>query len=249
MKDLIIALCDDEGFARDSISVTIEKFFESKGTFCRVKRYGDSKKLFADMKKEKFDLLLLDVDMPDMDGIALGKALRVAGNRTEIIYISNREDRVFESFAVRPFGFIRKNNFIKDTEVVLSSFYANLSQKISTVSDGDLISFTVGTSVVSYKVSDISYIEAQGREQIIHFYDGHAETVRYTLKDMEEKLSPYGFKRVHKAFIINGAAISVINQNEIITTDGSSVPINSHNANDIKKWYLNRLKNNGTIML
>jgi len=248
MKELTVALCDDENFALQSVSSTVEAFFEKRHVACRVICYRSSVKLFKEISDGNFDLLLLDVDMPDMDGIALGKALRDAGDRTEIIYISNREDRVFESFAVRPFGFIRKNNFIKDAAVVLDSFYNSYGKKLSVANEKTHINFKSGTAVVSYCTDDIIYIEGQGREQTIHFYDGHSETVRYTLREITEKLEKCGFKRVHKAFIVNGAAISLIKQYEIILTDGSSVPINPRNAIEIKKWFMERLKNSGSII-
>lgn len=100
MDVLKVAVCDDDDCALDGIAGAAEAAFRRHGEQAAVERFHSMRQLNERMKEQRFDLLLLDIDMPKVDGIRFGLYLRENKDRTEIVYVSNREDRVFESFQV-----------------------------------------------------------------------------------------------------------------------------------------------------
>ena len=70
----------------------------------------------------KYDLVFLDIDMPKYSGMDVAEEIRKKSADTDIIFVSNREDRVFETFSVQPFGFIRKNCFTEDLNATLRQY-------------------------------------------------------------------------------------------------------------------------------
>lgn len=119
MKKIRVAVCDDEENVGEIVSGTAVAAFAKKGIAADVETFVSSSALLRRFGDVVFDLMFLDIDMPGTDGIALGEKLRKMNNGTDIIYVSNREDRVFDALKVRPFGFVRKSNFIGDiTEAV-----------------------------------------------------------------------------------------------------------------------------------
>ena len=89
-----IALCDDDAKALPVISGAAESAFGSQGIQTDIRRFSSGEALLKELEKTHFNLLLLDIEMPGMDGIALGKKLRAMQDDTKIVYVSEAESRV-----------------------------------------------------------------------------------------------------------------------------------------------------------
>ena len=104
------------------ISASLKGIFAEKGVDAEVALFTSAEELAQIMPRRKFDLLLLDIDMPGLDGITFAKALREQGDQVDIMYISSREDKVFESLRVSPVGFIRKSRFLEDMSEIVGAY-------------------------------------------------------------------------------------------------------------------------------
>ena len=76
-----IAICDDDKTSANIIYGSVENIFLMHGTEARMFTYSSARALVEGMKNHVFDLILLDIEMPGTDGIALGRALRERGMR------------------------------------------------------------------------------------------------------------------------------------------------------------------------
>ena len=101
-----IALCDDDARALPVISGAARSAFSAKGVDPDIREFSSGRELLTALETTHFQLLLLDIEMPGIDGITLGKKLRAMGDDTKIVYVSEAESRVFESFQVQPLGFV-----------------------------------------------------------------------------------------------------------------------------------------------
>lgn len=133
-----IALCDDDARALPVIAGAAESSFRAQGIQAEIQRFSSGEALLKAMEETHFQLLLLDIEMPGMDGIAIGKALREREDSTKIVYVSEAESRVFESFQVQPLGFVHKSNFLNDIAAVVELYKRTSEQE----QDGDLLEFT-----------------------------------------------------------------------------------------------------------
>ena len=97
-QKIIIAVCDDDKLALDSISGAIGGVFSANGSDTEINSFTSANELTKVIAKTHYDLVFLDIDMPGMDGIECGKLLRRLEYSPDIIYVSNREERVFECF-------------------------------------------------------------------------------------------------------------------------------------------------------
>ena len=73
-----------------------------------------------------YDLVFLDIDMPEIDGISIGVVLRKNFSDVKIIYISSRESLVFDSFKTNPYSFIPKSRLDQMLLPTLSSLYHSM---------------------------------------------------------------------------------------------------------------------------
>ena len=90
-----IAVCDDDVLAVGAIRGAVEKVLNEQGLAVEISEYYAVKTLRSALQQQSFDLLLLDIDMPGISGIEFGRMLRREKNDTDIIFVSNCENRVF----------------------------------------------------------------------------------------------------------------------------------------------------------
>lgn len=121
MNKMNVLLCDDEKDALGILRSAVFSFLQNKGIEADVRTSSSKKELLSLLATFNADVVLMDIDMPNDDGISIAE--EISNNyKTPIIFVSNCEDRVFESFKVHPFGFVRKSNFLLDFSNVISSF-------------------------------------------------------------------------------------------------------------------------------
>ena len=230
-----IALCDDDIQALPIISGAAQSAFSAKGVNPEISVFSSPEALLEALEKTHFQLMLLDIEMPGMDGIELGKKLRAMGDDTRIVYVSEAESRVFESFQVQPLGFVRKSNFLNDITAVVELYLKTSSREDS----GGYLELSVRSGVASVKSSTVRYIEGSRNYQLL-YVDGKAEPieVKMTMDKLEQMTEPYGFIRVHKGFLVNYLFIHRVTGTELTLTDGTVIPVGRSKAGEVKARYL-----------
>jgi DNA-binding LytR/AlgR family response regulator len=197
------------------------------------------------MKEVPFDLILLDVDMPELDGIKFGKLLRARNDSTEIIFVSDREEKVFESFSVQPFGFVRKSRFLKDISVALQAFI----QKIQKKDKEEKLVFDGKYGIITIAESQLMYIEGNAKNQLLHV-EGKKEpfVVHSSLEIVEKQLLDKGFIRCHKGYIVNYRYISAIMKDSVELSNGEQLPLSRRKVNDVRQKYLSLSDSDGSVL-
>lgn len=239
-----IAVCDDERFAADAIAGAAEREFSRRGAQADFEVFTEVKALAKRMDSVGYDLVFLDIEMPTVDGIQFGRALREIGFGTDIVYVSNSEDRVFESLSLRPLAFVRKSHFAEDMPQAVETF---MRERRKTTANRT-ITLKMPHAIATLPIDDIAYVEARRREKIVHLVNGRTEEVVTTLDEMGEKLAPYGFCRVHKGFLINFAHVRQLGTDSF-TVGNDIVPIGRSKAAEVKRAYMDYLSNKNSIML
>ena len=239
MKVFSIAMCDDSSRALTAFSVALENVFEKCGARALIDTFSSPAALERSMSEKHYDAVFLDIEMPAADGITLGKNLRTAKDTTRIIYLSGREDRVFDAFVAHPFGFIRKNSFANDSVDAVRSLLASCSVK--TVEIG-----TYTNDVVEVDPSAVVYVENVKDRQLFHFAE-NARTlpVKSTLGRLEDLLSPYGFIRVHQGYIVNHDYISRLDNTSVTLTNGEIVPVSRRKLGEVRKKFMSLIDKGG----
>ena len=245
MSSISIALCDDDRFAADAAAGTVRSFFVEQGLSVRMEVFYEAERLLDYCKRTAVDLVLLDIEMPGMDGIRLGRILKEQEFAPEIIFVSNREDQVFSALHIHPFGFVRKNHFLKDAQDVLTSYLSLCVQK----KEGQqfLVANPEGRRTVD--VAQVEYFEGDGTYQKMYL-TGEKVPVRITsrMKTLEENLTPQGFLRIHKGYLVNFREIRSIQASGVVLKSGKNLPISRGNAQAMQARYLELCRENGMML-
>lgn len=103
------AVCDDEPEYLKFAAEEIRKAFALAGEKVAVELYARGEKLVRDIQEgREFQVLFLDIVMPETDGFEICRQIRVWESNTLVVFFSSNEELVFQSFRVQPFGFLRK---------------------------------------------------------------------------------------------------------------------------------------------
>lgn len=247
-KEIHIAVCDDDEIVCEVICTRITEFMSGCGITALCDKYVSPMLLRKNLTENarKYDVVFLDIDMPKLDGLELAKAIRKSEKPIDIIFVTNREDKVFDALSVRPFGFIRKNNFTRDLCDTLRSYI-----KMRIVDDSFVVLQTNNNSVTrNVRVSDIVYIESIRYKQYVYMADGEKIDIHMTMKELEEKLEQFDIIRVYQGYIVNFKYIQRIERNEIMLNynGGTRISVSREKAQELKSKYLSYLRKIGAVL-
>ena len=244
MEPLKIAICDDEETALAIIESAVRSTLAREGAPAELTSCVSISELRRWMEVTVFDLLMLDIDMPQTSGIAFGQELREQNSRTEIIYISSREDKVFDSLKVRPLGFVRKNHFLEDLPDAIGLFLSQRAER--TLPDRLVLEQRDTVRLVELK--DILYLEGARNCQMLHIA-GEREPIalRRPMSEMEDEWAPKGFIRIHKGYLVNCEHIQLIQEGQVRLSNGEVLPLSRRKVLEAKQRFLIYMRTHGAL--
>ena len=245
MEKMRLAICDDESVVLSVVSGASASAFKKKGIQVEVMTFRRAKDLEERMKEVEFQLLFLDIDMPEMDGITFANKVRASNSRTDIIFVSSREDKVFDALRTNPGGFIRKGRFLEDAPEVIETWLKNRPKEEA---PRLLVQGVRETS--SYALDTILYIEGEGKIQNLYIMNQKEPAqLRRSMQELEEVLTPQGFLRIHKGYLVNYKYIRRLEDTEAVLTNGERIPLSRRRVQEIRKRYLELMRGRGTVIL
>lgn len=196
--------------------------------------------LFALDTEKHFDLYILDVLMPEMTGISLGKKIRAIHSDAVLIYTTASKDYAIDAFSVYAFQYLLKPVSNSDFNEMMNRFLAK--SEIETAK-----SFLVKTKgeTVNVFYNSISYIECRGHLISFILTDKTVITSNHIRIPFTEYSSPIlkdsRFLITHKSYIVNLDFVQKMTNQNFTMLNGETVPISRKNYSDAKQKYLNHI--------
>ncbi len=208
---LRIAICDDDIIMLDFLQKYISECFEREHIRFCIDSFSNGKDILKAHKDKNYNILFLDIGIPDISGFELAEAVRQQSQKTSIVFVSANDHLVFESFKYQPFYFVRKSD-IDSMHRELDITVEKLIKIEKTHGTLELLSVREGT--VYTNISDILYVESIGHYLNYSTIQGKVIVVRAKISDVAEYLSERGFMRIHRSYLVNMHNISSINRSQ-----------------------------------
>ena len=232
MKEVRIAVCDDEAPALRKITKRLDACMREAGVSAQIISFTDAKGLLESLVTQSFEAFFLDIDMPEKNGIDLAQELKEKDPDAILVFVSAREEFVFESFRVHPFAFVRKGRLEADLARVTRDLAKLFGKKDSLPV---ILEDELGHSF-SLDPEGVFYLEAMDKYvQIVS--TAEKKLVRSSLKKMEGQLAGNGFLRCHKSYLVNVRKIFAIQHDRITLENGEELPLRRGQATELKKEY------------
>lgn len=196
-----VLIAEDDPRCAIQLRQFLDSYSQETGRTFRITHYDNGEDLVERYQPE-FDLLLLDVDMPFMDGMTAAGHIRRLDPEVVIVFVTNLAQYAIQGYSVNALDYILKplNYF---------SFSQRLTRALRYVKKREdaYITVAVKGGALKLEVGNIHYIERLGRQLMFHTHDGiHASSA--TLQQMEDALSGKGFARCNKGYLVNLAHVS-----------------------------------------
>ena len=237
--DLIIAIMDSNPVALSSVESFVKTYFSGKRITTTIKTFSTSFALLSE--KTDFDVVFCDVEMPEKNGISVAFEYTKKHPNAEIVFVTNREDKVFDSLKIHPFGFVRKEHFFGDMNNTLDHY---VKKRAAERLDSAIV-VKNGASVRKLKISEILYVEAQAHTQEIHSVIEDRPIVAYeNMTYFADRLLSENFAFCHKSYLVNCLFVREIKQNILILSTGEMLPVSRRRLAEVQNKVLSLYRRN-----
>ena len=212
-----IAICDDSGADRQYVSDMVNSWSADRGHTVRVDVFHSAESfLFRYDESGDYDILLLDIEMGAMDGVALARQLRQRSDTIQIVFITGYSDYISEGYDVAALHYLIKP--VKEEK--LRSVLDRAAEKLT--KNEKVLHFESGGEMVRVPIYRIRYAEVFGNYITIHAASDIK--VKMTLLGLEKQLDER-FYRVGRSVLVNLTQISRVTRAEIRLSDGTAIPL------------------------
>lgn len=208
---LKVAIVDDEAEIREGLSAMIERFSEETGESIGVACYTDGRELLEAGAIE--DILLLDIEMDDVNGMDTAHLLRRKGVTSEIIFVTNMAQYAIKGYEVGAIDFV-----VKPVRYTSFAFKFRRAVEAAKRKGNSRIAVETREGLRYISSADLVYVEVRGHKLIYHGEIGSFEAWG-TLRDACAVLEPLGFALCNACYLVNLSRVVSVNQ-DMVTVDG-----------------------------
>ena len=211
--NLNIGICDDN----EDLVAYLKDFVLNWNNSSNIKTFNNAEEFLFNYEEDKnFDILLLDIEMGNINGVELSKEIRKYNNKAQIIFITGYSDYIAEGYEVSALHYLMK-------PVNEDKLLETLNRAIEKLDYTENFLF-IKTNDISIKVflDEIKYIEVI--KNYINIYCNEFYNIKQTLIETIEKLDNRFFK-IGRSFVVNLTYINKITKNEVFLNDNSTIPL------------------------
>lgn len=204
-----IAIVEDEKSTVEKLQEYMQQFSQEEQVECQVFAYFDAESFLLQSKKQNLDVVLMDIELPGMDGMTAVKKLRESGNQVLVIFVTNLAQYAVNGYSVNAFDFLVK-------PVTYASFYLKLKRAytgiLSQKEKSIVVSSHAGTKVIH--TGDLKYVEVNKHVVIYHLVEENYVTSG-TLKNVREVLEGLPFAMCNQCYLVNLSYVRGIIRNDV----------------------------------
>lgn len=229
-----IAICDDERYMSDEIKKMASDFFHSKNIETSIIQFSSGEALLK--YDQKIDILFLDIQMKETDGMETARILRSQNFRGFLIFITILKEMVFQSFEVQTFDYlikpISKEHFDKTMERLFVSMQNGSETNL-------LIQKGYESIIISF--DDIVFCEIINRKVYLHLKSGNVIDYYDKMEHLETKLDNRFFK-CHRSFLINLKYLKNYKNGAAYMQSGQEIPVSRLRSREFSNVILQYMK-------
>lgn len=236
-----IILCDNDLTDLNELKKKVNTYIENRkissaGFEAKVTCFSDSIELMRQIDLMECNIFILDVIMPELNGIGLGEIIRKSDKNVPIIYVTSSREFAFDAYGVHASDYIEKpvsdEKLAQSLDRILDSY---VKTKASIVINGK-------NGTTSVEINDVVYVENEYRTAVYNMVDGRrvegiCNRVSFE-KSIEEVVKSGFFIQPHKSFFVNMNHIESIKSDKVIVEGGREIPVSRNRSANIKKAFL-----------
>ncbi len=212
-----IALCDDEAAQRDYLGALIHSWAEQSGCEVKIAVFESAEAFLFDYTEQKdCDILLLDIEMGEIDGVTLAKRIRKENEMVQIVFVTGYSEYIADGYEVAALHYLMK-------PVDRDKLFSVLDRAVRKLRKNEqALTLVLPGETVRVPLYEIRYLDVRQNYVTVH---GKKE---YTLKKSLGEFEPLldeRFFRIGRSCILNLTCIQRVTRTDVYLTDGTVLPL------------------------
>lgn len=229
-----IAICDDDKNELLWILSVLADYQLQRNMEFSYQPFESSMELASSASQEPYDIYLLDVVMPGLNGMELAKEIRSYDKAADIIFLTSSSEFAVESYTVKASNYlmkpIQKDRLFEILDDIL---------RAKTEDRDSCLVLKSNVAIHKIRVSEIIYVEASNRKVIYHLNNDTRITCAEKFAAVCDSLLQHReFILAHRSFLVNMNYIRSINATDMYLTNNLCIPLAQRRVSEIKKFYL-----------
>lgn len=235
---LHIAVCDDDSKMAEQNQISICRILDRYGMLCgqdyEIDVFYTSAPLIKRLEENPsaYDLLMLDIQLPDANGVELARFLRDHNVQAEIIYVTDHPGFALDSFPTYPLEYLLK-------PMNEERLAAALDRYLRRRRPAERPLLRTGSRAIP--LEDILYLEISGRKTAVHTAK-EQEMLSEPLSRLKEPLLALGFCHSHFSYLVNLFHVKRVERTAILLDNGDEIPVSRRYYQQLMDHYIEYLK-------
>lgn len=230
-----VAICDDEKTICSQLENILLEFSSNAFLKIDVSMFYSGETLLDYLKQgNSFDLIFLDIELGQINGVEVGRQIRKALKdfKSEIVYISGNDGYDRQLFDVQPLHFIPK-------PIIASIVIDDLKLALERARHiNGFFKYQKGYDTYKIPISEIIYFESLNREIKIVTVSG-TDTFYGSLEEVLFNVSKHQFLQIHRSYLINYNHANVLRYSEVVMSNGEALPISRTKRQEFRTLQIN----------
>lgn len=241
-----VAFCDDDISILDELKRLIDGYCAKRNQEIGYAAFCSSLELLAEIEKgARYDILFLDVILPNENGIDIAKEIRQYDSAVKIIFLTSSSEFAVQSYTVDAFFYqmkpIREESFFDLMDSAISEHQKEQQHSLI---------LRCKSGITRVDLDRLEYCEVLARTLLFHMENGKVLEGTGSMDKLCEQLSQYeNFVRPHRSFLINMEYIRKISYKAITMENLAEIPIPHGKCSEIKNLYLEYAFNRGQVFI
>lgn len=234
-----VAIVDDESQMCFTLRGYCDRYAEENALRISTDLFNSGDALLDEYMRGRYDMLLLDVEMPGTNGIETARRVRRLDDSVTIVFVTNMAQYAIDGYDVAAADYVLKPLTYYDFSLKFTKALRQASGHAA-----QIVTIETVDGMRTVAITDIRYVEVLDHYLLFHT-PGAAYKARGSMGKQTQELEPYGFYRVHKSFLVNLRHIDGITPLSV-DCDGTTIPLGRAYKGGLMQAYLRFLGNTAT---
>lgn len=233
---LRIAICDDDLHELSQLSSLLKAYQKQSGYALRFDAFTSATDLLETIRSGMYDILLLDILMPGINGMQTAHEIRGYDQDVKIVFLTSSPEFALESYAVNAYYYLLK----PASQIKLFPIMDKIV--LDTTRTRDAMSVKHFSGFIRIFYDRLEFLEVMNKKLYFHMTDGSTKEIYGSLSDYEnDLLNREEFIKIHRSYIVNMGWIQELNPGTLSTTSGHKLPISRLLYPQVRERYMNHL--------
>ena len=204
-----VAIIDDTPQDAQRLETYLQRYSEEAGGEYQIVRYEDGAE-FLECRDKNFDLIIMDIDMPGVNGLDAARRLRERGDETVLMFVTNMPEYALAGYEVEAVDYVLKPVSYQDFILKLRKARRYIQR------DRDVqIALRTLNGIIPLNVSEILYVESSLHYLTYHLMDREIR-VRGSMGETERLLPAQQFARCNSGYLVNLRHVEAIEREDVL---------------------------------